>query len=344
VITGADVDRAALTRRRLLGSGRGRLGFVQIPVVRVVGRRILQAIPLLFVVSALSFVLVSLSPGDPAKTLLGSEAGPAAYKRVDHELGLDRPLYDQYWRWVSRAVQGDLGRSLFNNEPVTTKIKERFPVTLSIVVLALLTQAILGIGFGVYSAVRGGVSGRFVDGLSLFAAAIPGFWLGVALVAAFSVKLGWFPAIGYTPLSASPTQWILGLVLPVFALSIQSLASIAKLTREAMLDVLASEHIRMAWANGVTARKIFFKYSLKNAAMVSVTILGLHAVYLLGGTVFIENVFALPGLGTLLVDSTIQHDLPVVQGITMFLTIMIVAVNLMVDLAYSWLDPRVRTS
>jgi peptide/nickel transport system permease protein len=310
---------------------------------RVVARRLLLAVPLLFVVSALSFVLVSLTPGNAAQQILGPEASPATYQNLRHELGLDLPLYEQYWRWVKHAASGNLGSSVITGEHVTKTIGDRFPVTLSLVFGSLLLIALVGVGLGVLSAVRGGVLGRVVDGLSLVGFALPAFWVGAVLIALFAVRLHWFPAVGYVPFGESPSLWLRSLVLPVVALALHGVAVLAKQTREAMLDVLASEHIRMASANGIPPRFIFL-LGLKNAAMRVVTIVGLQTVGLLGGTLFVEQVFALPGLGYVLVNATLQHDLPMVQGITVFFTVIIVLVNLLVDLTYTWLDPRVRTS
>ena len=301
-----------------------------------------MAVPLLFVVSALSFVLVSLTPGDAARQILGLDAPPEAYPKLRHELGLDLPVYEQYWNWVNHAVSGDLGASLFNEEKVTHAINARLPATLSLIIGALLVSAVLGIGLGVFSAVRGGAVGRAVDAFSFLGFALPSFWVGLILIVLFAVKLGWFPAIGYVPLTESPGAWLRSLVLPVVALSLHGIAALAKQTREAMLDVLGSEYVRMARANGIPAWSIIFRHALKNAAIRVVTILGLLAVGLLGGTVLVESVFALPGVGSLAVNASLQHDLPVIQGIVVYFTVVIVVVNLAIDLIYMWLNPRVR--
>ncbi len=318
---------AALSRHRILW---------------IVVRRLILALPLLFVVSALSFLLVSLAPGDPALSILGVTAPPEAYEKLRHALGLDLPLYQQYWRWLSRALSGDLGTSLFNGESVTQAIAERLPVTLSLMLGALFVMGVAGTVLGVLSAVRGGAIGRFVDGLALLGFALPGFWVGAVLIEVFAVKLPIFPAVGYVAFTDSPALWLRSLALPVIALSLHGVAGLSKQTREAMLDVLASEHIKMAWANGAPARSIFFKYALRNAAVRMLTVLGLLTVGLLSGTVLAEFVFALPGLGSLAVQATNQHDLPIIQGVIVFFTLLIVLINLSIDLAYSWLDPRVR--
>ncbi len=314
------------------------------PPLRVVFRRFLLAVPLLFAVSALTFILVSLTPGDPAREILGVQAAPDQYPKLRHALGLDLPLYEQYWRWLRHALTGNLGASLFNGEPVTHAIDVRFPVTVSLIIASLVVALVVGVGLGVLSAVRGGVLGRVVDALSLVGFAFPAFWLAAVLIAVFAVRWRVFPATGYVPLTESPSEWARSLVLPVVALSLGSVTAIAKQTREAMLDVLASEYILMAWANGLAPGSIIFKHALKNASLRVVTILGLQAIGLLGGTVFVENIFALPGVGGLLVNATLQHDLPVVQGIVIYFTVIVVCVNLVIDLAYTWLNPRVRTT
>jgi peptide/nickel transport system permease protein len=313
-------------------------------VVRVVARRVAFAVPLLLLVSMLSFVLVSLTPGDAAQEILGANnLDPTQYVKLRHELGLDLPLYQQYWNWLTAALHGDLGRSLFSAQPVTQMIGQRLPTTLSLIALSLLVIVVVGVCLGIFSAVRGGVAGRIVDGLGLVGFALPAFWAGAILIAIFAVRLRWFPATGYVPLTQSPVDWARSLVLPVIALALHGIAAMAKQTRDAMLDALASEHVRMARANGISERSIVFRHSLRNAGILAVTILGVQAVALLGGTVLVENVFALPGVGSLAVSASIQHDLPVVQGIVVLFTLIVVVVNLLIDLAYMWLNPRVRT-
>jgi peptide/nickel transport system permease protein len=320
------------------------IALFRLPLVWVVVRRLGLAVPLLFVVSALTFVLVSLTPGDAAREILGPFALREQYLELRQALGLDLPIYEQYWHWLGNAIQGDLGSSLFTQEPVTAAINARLPVTVSLVGGALLVILTGGVGLGVFSAVRGGAAGRVVDAFALVGFAVPAFWLGGVLIVLFAVEMRWLPATGYVPLGQSPGAWVGSLVLPVLALSVGDIAALAKQTREAMLDALGSEYIRMAWANGLSARSIVFRHALKNAATRVVTVLGLHVIGLLSGTVVIENVFALPGLGSLAVDASIRHDLPMMQGVVVYFTVVVVAVNLLVDLAYTWLNPKVRTS
>jgi peptide/nickel transport system permease protein len=314
------------------------------PLTQTVVRRLMLATPLLFVVSALTFVLTSFIPGNPAVAILGPEQTQATYDKLISQLGLDLPVYEQYWRWISQAVSGNLGASFFSGEPVTQIITERLSVTLSLVSGSILVISIVGVGLGVFSAVRGGAAGRVVDAFSLIGFSLPGYWLGAVLIGFFAVSLGWLPSVGYVSFAESPSSWARSLVLPVAALAVNGVAVVARQTREAMLDALASEHIRMAWATGIPARDIYFRLALKNASMPVITIIGIQVVGLLLGTVFVEQVFALPGLGSALASAALQGDLPVVQGITVFFTLVIVGVNLFVDLSYAALNPRVRAS
>lgn len=315
---------------------------VRNPVLRVVTRRCAMAVPLLLVVSALTFILVSLTPGNAAEEILGTSATPAEYAALDRALGLNLPVYEQYWNWLRHALTGDLGQSIFTSQPVTQEIGQRLPVTLSLFIGALIVSAVVGVGLGVFSALRGGAVGRAADILALIGFSLPAFWVGAELIVIFAVWRNWFPATGYVSISDSLAGWLHSLVLPVITLSLYGIASLAKQTREAMLDVLSSEYIRMAWANGIPRRSIVFRHALRNASMRVVTVFGLLAVGLLGGTVLVEDVFALPGLGSLMVTSATSHDIPVVAGIAVYFTLMVVAINLAVDLAYVWLNPRVR--
>lgn len=328
--------------RQRPGRGGWFAGAWQSVVARVIVRRLLIAVPLIFAVSALSFVLASLTPGDAAQAILGADAPPRAYEQLKHQLGLDLPLYEQYWRWLSNALHGDLGSSVLTNESVSHALNSRLAVTLQLIVGALLISIFVGIPLGILSAVRGGVVARLADAIALLGFAVPAFWLAAQLISVFAVKLHWFPPTGYVSFGDAPGQWVRSLALPVVALGLAGIAAMAKQTRDAMLDALGSEYIRMARANGIRRRSIVFRYALKNAALPVLTILGLQAVWLLGGTVFVENVFGLPGMGSLAVNATLRHDLPVVQGIVVYFTVMVVAVNLIVDIAYTYFNPRVR--
>lgn len=207
---------------------------------------------------------------------------------------------------------------------------------------ALVVTTVLGVGIGMITALRGGLVAKSVEVLALVGFALPGFWLASELIVLFAVKFHWFPAEGYVSISQSPEEWIRSITLPIVALSLASVALVAKQTRESMSRVLGSEYVRMARAHGVSSTSLILRYALRNASAPVVTIIGIQAVTLLAGTLFVENVFALPGLGSLLVTSALDHDLPMVEGITVLFTAFVVVVNLIVDLAYSWVDPKVR--
>ena len=313
-------------------------------MLRIVRRRVLISIPLLLVVSLTTFVLESLVPGNLAASLLGENYTQAQYNALRQSMHLNQPLAEQYWRYLTGVFQGHLGDSLVSNESVTTAISERLPVTLTLIVGAVVVAAAVGIFLGVQSAIRGRFWRRLVDVLSLLGVALPSFWLGLVLVAFFAVRLGWFPATGYTPFSTSPYQWLQSLALPVVALSVLGIASISKVTRDGMLSALQTEYTKTLRAAGVSQRSLIWKHGLRNSSVAIATMIGLTAVQFIAATVFIENVFALPGMGLLIVNATVQHDLPVVQGVTLVFTLLVIAINLIIDLCYGALDPKVRLS
>lgn len=311
---------------------------------RLVVRRLLPSTPLLFLVSALTFVLVSLVPGDPARTIVGQHATVDQYKAVRRQLGLDDPLPVQYWHWLVRVFHGDLGTSLFSGEPVTSELNNRLPVSLSLIIAGTLVSGVLGVLLGLFSARRGGVLVKAVDVLALVGLAVPAFWFALVLIAVGAVRLRWFPVTGYVPLADDPVEWGRSLVLPVLSLSLSAVAIIAKQTRDSVLDTFGRDFVRVMQANGFSRRSILYRHVLRNASLPLVTVLGVVLVSLLAAAVFVETVFAMPGLGSLTQQATVQHDIPVIQGAVLYITILVVLVNLLVDLAYSRLDPRVRAA
>ncbi|MEV4611464.1 ABC transporter permease [Kitasatospora sp. NPDC049258] len=313
-------------------------------ILRLVARRLLSSAPLLFLVSGLTFVLVSLVPGDPARTIVGQHATAEQYASVRAQLGLDEPLIEQYWHWLAKACHGDLGSSLFSGEPVTALLGSRLPVSLSLVVAGTAVSGVLGVALGLASARRGGLLVRAVDGLSLLGLAVPAFWFALVLIALFAVELPWFPVTGYVPLLDDPGEWARSMVLPVVSLSLGAVAIIAKQTRDSVLDTLGRDFVRVLEANGFRPRSVLYRHVLRNAALPVVTVLGVVLVSLLAAAVFVETVFAMPGLGSLTQQATVQHDIPVIQGAVLYITVLVVLVNLLVDLAYGRLDPRVRAS
>jgi peptide/nickel transport system permease protein len=256
---------------------------------------------------------------------------------------LDHSLWYQYWHWLVDALHGDLGRSPISGLSVSATLAERLPITLSLIVGTLLVSGAVGMTLGVISAVRGGKLGRAVDFLSVIGFALPNFWLGLVLVSIFAVSWELFPATGYVPFAASPVQWVSSLALPVVTLSVLGVAMIARQTREAMSAVLMREFVETMRANGLPERRIV-RHALRNAAIPVVTIMGVLFISLLSGTIFVESVFALPGLGGLAVQATTQHDVPMIQGVAILFTVVVIAVNLVVDIAYAWLNPKVRVA
>jgi len=307
-------------------------------------RRILTSIPLIVVVTGATFVLESLVPGNTARAIVGASGSPAAYQRLRGELGLNNPLWYQYWHYLDQLFHGSLGTSVFTGEPVSTLLNQRLGVTLSLVLLATVFCAVVGVLLGVVSAVRGGVTGRGVEVLSLLGLALPGFWVAIILVAVFAVTLRIFPATGYVPPSASVSRWLWALTLPVIALGLAGVAGVAKQTRDSMKDALGREYIRTLRASGLGQRSIIWKHALRNGAIPVVTVLGLVFVSALSATVFVEAVFVLPGLGSMAVTATSQHDIPVIEGIALYFTVLVVIVNLLLDIVYGLLNPKVRRS
>ncbi|HEY0448637.1 ABC transporter permease [Actinophytocola sp.] len=313
-------------------------------MLRLVSRRVLISIPLVLAVSLLTFALAAVAPGDTARTILGENYTPEAYARLRHQLGLDQPLLEQYWHWLTGALRGDLGTSPISGLGVTGQILSRTESTISLAVVTTVLATVVGVALGVLSAVRAGALGRIVDVLSLLGFALPNFWFALVLVTVFAVGARMLPATGYVPLTTSPAAWATSLVLPVIALAVHAVAVIAKQTRDGMLEALSRDFVHTLRANGASETSIVLRHALRNAAIPVVTVIGLLFVGLLSGVVLIETVFAMPGLGGLAVSATLQHDLPMVQGVAVTFTVLVVVVNLVVDLAYGLLNPKVRVA
>ena len=311
-------------------------------MIRLIVRRLLLAVPLLLIVSTLTFVLTAVAPGDPAATILGSSATPESIAALNAKLGLDDPIVVQYWHWLENAVTGDLGTSVVTSQSVGQAIGTRLPTTLSLVLLGTLVAAVVGIGLGMVSALGGRRLGRVTDILAVVGYVIPNFWLGLMLVYFLSVRLGWFPATGYVGLGDSPGGWLRSLVLPVIALAVMGATAVAKQTRDAMREVMGREFITALRADGFSERQIVFRHGLRNAAIPIVTVTGVLFIGMFGGTVLVESVFVLPGLGGLAVSSAQTGDLTTLQGVAVVFCLAVVVANLAVDLAYGWLNPKVR--
>ena len=300
--------------------------------------RLLLAIPTVFAVSIAVFVLLYLIPGDPASIFLGDNlATPERLEVIRHEMGLDRPIHVQYLDFIGRALQGDLGRSLQNGRPVALELAERLPRTAELAAAAFIVSIVFGVSLGILSALR---HNTWVDTFAMLVAlagvSMPIFWLGLLAILVFSLQLGWFPVTGQ--------QGIASLVLPATVLGIVSSATLARLVRSSMLEVLSHEYVTTARAKGLRERVVIGRHALKNALIPVVTVLGLEVGSLLSGAVITETVFARPGIGKLIVDSIQGKDFTVVQGAVLFVASTYVLVNLVVDISYAFLDPRIRVS
>lgn len=313
-------------------------------MLRIILRRILISIPLLFVVSILTFVLQSFLPGDPARTVLGVDATEEQYRALRDQLLLDEPVLTQYWHYLKGVFGGDLGSSIYTGQDVIVTLGQRIPVSLALIVGGVLVSLVIGVAFGVFSATRGPLVRRTVDVLSLVGFALPSFWVGLVLAAIFAVALGILPATGYVPFEVSPQLWFMALVLPVAALALNGIASIAKVARDGVMTAMSQDYIRTLRASGVPERSLIWKHALRNSGLGLVTMAGLIFVAALSGTIMVETVFVLPGLGSLAVDATNRHDIPVLQGVALAFTVLVVIVNLLVDIAYGIIDPKVRVS
>ena len=312
-------------------------------MARLIAFRIAQAIPVMFVVAVLTFLLMHLLPGDPATIIAGDMADQAAIEQVRRDLGLDQPVTTQLWLWVTNLIQGDFGRSLMLNQPVAEAVLQRLPVTGSLALVAFLITIPTGIVLGVIAAVwRDTWVDTAVMLLALVGVSVPNFWIAILSVIVFSVTLGWFPSSGYVPLQQDAGKWLASLIQPAAVLALFQIGYLARMTRSAMLDVLDQDFIRTAKAKGVSISVTIAKHAFRNTLMQVVTVSGYILSLLIGGSVVIEQIFAMPGIGRLLVQGIMARDYPVVQGTMLMLGFAFVFINILIDLVYAYVDPRVR--
>lgn len=308
-------------------------------------QRLIATVPLVVIASIFIFGLVHLMPGDPAETIAGDSASEEQIEAIRVQLGLDRPVIVQYADWASRAATGDLGTSLFGGVRVADAIMARLPVTLSLTLAATAVALIIGVSAGVTAALRpGSLVDRLVTAAASLGLSVPNFWFGLILVVVFALGLGWFPATGYVPFGQDPVGWARSLALPAIALGTSGASGLARQTRGAMVDVLQRPFIQSAEAKGLPTRVVVGKHGLKNAAIPVVTVLGLQLSSLLSGAIIVEQVFALPGLGQLAITAVNRRDIPTIQGIVLATTLIVAFTNLLVDICYGWLNPKVRSS
>ncbi len=306
-------------------------------VLQFITRRLLVAIPVLVGVSLITFILVNVVPGDPVLMMMEKRADPATVERIRHQMGLDKPLVVQYFTMVGKAVRGDLGESYRYKVPVSDLIKARFPVTLKLASSAMLVALLIGLTVGIISAVK---QYSIIDHASMVGAlalvSAPLFWVAILCQIVFGLYLKWFPISGYYGISY--------MVLPAVVLGVRPAAGIARLTRSSMLEVVRQDYIRTARAKGLAERPVIFKHALKNALIPVVTVVGLELGGLLTGSILTETVFGIPGLGRLAIEGITYRDFPVIQGTVLFTACIYVLANIIVDISYAYLDPRIRLS
>lgn len=314
-------------------------------MLRLVVQRVLALVPLLLIVSVLTFSLTSLLPGDPADLIIGDQGTEEQREMVRERLGLNEPVVTRYFHWVGRAARGDLGTSYFNSVTVADAVMLRLPVTLSLTLASAFIAIVVGLATGIAAALN---PRSWIDRVATlgatFGQAVPNFWFGILLAAAFAVNLGWFPATGFTPITDSFWRWLASVTLPAIALGLSTSADIARQVRSAMVGVLQQDYVRAARAQGLSARRVIFKHALKNALIPVVTVISFLITVLLGGALIIEQVFAINGIGTLAITAVRRQDIPMIQGIVLVMVAMIVVVQLATDLIYGYLNPRARPS
>ena len=306
-------------------------------------RRVIMAVIVIFVITFISFMIMQIVPGDPARVMLGMEAPQEQIDALRKELWLDRPVLIQYAHWIGNILRGDFGRSVMYQENVKDLWAARLPITLNLSLLAVVLSAIVGISAGTVSAItRGSVIDQIISVLANTGIAIPIFWLGILGIYLFGLHLGWLPIQGYT----SPFEdfWLSlkKLVMPVICLAVPGLAMMTRQTRSSMLEVVRQDYIRTAWAKGLSRRVVIIRHALKNALTPVTTLLGFMVPMMVGGSVLTETVFNIPGMGRLLVRSVLNKDFIVVEAGVLLIAIVVSLANLIVDISYGWLDPRIR--
>jgi peptide/nickel transport system permease protein len=315
------------------------------PLIRLVLVRLVALAPMLLALSVASFALVHVIPGDPALVMMGGEGTPQAVEELRRQLGLNRPLHVRYLEWLGQIAQGDLGQSLYNRTRVSEELLWRMPTTLALVALALIFSIAIGLPAGLLSAAfRNSWIDHAARLLTLASLSLPSVWLGLLLIIFFSLWLDLLPIVGYEPITQGFWKAIPYLILPSLSLGAYLAALITRLTRSSMLEVLNQDYVRTARAKGLRDRVVVMRHALRNALIPIVTVIGINVGILLGGSAVIETVFVLPGVGQLVVRSLYNRDLPVIQGLILYVAVVYVLINLIVDVLYTYLDPRLRPS
>ncbi|NYS25377.1 ABC transporter permease [Rhodobacteraceae bacterium 2376] len=306
-------------------------------------RRMLGMIPILFLITIGVFLVMQVLPGDPARMILGQEATPEALAAVRERLGLNQPLHMQYLSWLGNVMTGDLGRSMVDNSPVSRAILNALPVTLQITALALLVGLVIGVPAGVIAATS---PGRLGDGVATFIGltciSLPGFWVAVLLLYVFSLWLGWLPSSGFVRFSVDPWQSFLHSIMPAIALGLRPAGIFMRLVRSSMIEVMKSDYVRTARAKGLTARAVILRHGLRTSLIPLVTILSVEFAALLGNVVVIDTIFGLPGFGRLIFNSVLRLDLTMMQSLVLIFAVAVIVINLVTDILYFILDPRIK--
>lgn len=311
------------------------------PRLRMIGSRMLQMAPVVVLATLVVFGLMQLVPGDPAVMLAGENPSPQRIAQIREALGLDQPFLLRYVTWIGHALTGDLSHSLMSSEPVLDALLRTFPHTLLVVGLALLMSLLIGVPLGITAAVRAGTRGdAAISGFSSLGIAVPNFWFAMLLVAAFSLHYQWFPATGATALTEDPLRALYQAFLPSLALAAGGVSEIARQVRSALVEVLNSQYVRTLRAKGLTGRRVLYVHGMKNIGVIVLTVASLLVNRLLGATVVIEAVFAIPGTGSLVVNAALNKDFPVIQGVVLAMVVLVLLINLITDVLYTFIDPR----
>lgn len=312
-------------------------------MTRYILRRLIHAVFIIWGVATLVFFMLQAIPGDPVTQMLGEEYTPQAARDLRHKLGLDEPIYVQYLKWIERAVQGDFGRSIATNQPVLTSIKSALPKTLSITAIGFVLSVLIAVPAGIFAALRRNSAVDYIASLTAFVGvSMPGFWFGIVLIIIFAVHFKWFPAVGYQPISDGAWGWFKHLVLPGIAIGMGYAAILMRFVRASLLEVLGSEYIRTARSKGLTERSVIIRHALRTSLIPVVTVAGIQLALLLNGSVVIEIVYSIRGMGRLLVTAIFDRDYPIVQASVLLVAVIFVLMNLVVDIIYTFLDPRIR--
>jgi peptide/nickel transport system permease protein len=315
------------------------------PIVRFLTRRLAYSLIVLLGVLVVVFALVHLVPGDPVRIALGTRYTPEAYDALRSASGLDRPVIGQFFGYVGSALTGDLGVSFRNGDPVATILVDRLPATASLAVAGIVIALLIALPAGIWSALH---EGRISDGIvrvtSQFGVSVPDFWMGILLIALFSTTLGWLPTSGYRPLVGDPGGWLQHLVLPGLTVGLVAGAILTRYIRSAVLEVAAMGYVRTARSKGLSPRVVTFRHTVRNALVPILTITGIQLATILGGVIVVEVVFAWPGLGRLVYNAVAARDYPVIQGAVLLIAVLFLLINLIVDLLYAVVDPRIRLS